>query len=88
MTRAVIVPQIDQMAALSQAGTNRSDKDERGEDEAEGELVSLFVRSIMLCLPAAYRLNNLIWGSVGAKQLGLRVSEQRNNAPSCLAPTF
>lgn len=46
MSRAVIVPQIDQSAALSQAGTNRSDKDERGEDEADGELVGLFVCSI------------------------------------------
>ena len=61
MARAVIVPQIDQMAALSQAGTNRSDKDDRGEDEADGELVSLFVRSIMLCLPAknSYRPSHL-----------------------------
>jgi hypothetical protein len=36
MSMAAMTPKIDQIAALSQGGTRRSAKDERGEDEAEG----------------------------------------------------
>ena len=37
MAIAAMMPQIDQSAALSQGGASRSDKDGRGEDEADGE---------------------------------------------------
>jgi hypothetical protein len=51
-------------------------------------LVCLYAPLCCASLLRMYRLNNLIWGGVGARQLGLRVSEQRNNAPSCLVPIF
>jgi hypothetical protein len=35
-----------------------------------------------------YHLDNVSSQKVGARQLGLRVSEQTNYAPSCLAPTL
>jgi hypothetical protein len=55
MARALTAPQIDQMVALSQGGSKRSDRDDFWENESEEESVGLLLPAICFAFQSVDR---------------------------------